>query len=71
MLLLFVGNPVCQECIAGWPVVEGRWILVADTGTLTDAPSAQLESYDDITGNARHPGHVGEARANRGSYQRT
>ena len=45
-----VGDPVYRKCIAGWPVVEGRWIFVTATGTLTDASNAQLESCDDITG---------------------
>ena len=58
--VLFVGDSVYQECIAGWPVVEGRWVFVSTTGTLTGAANAQLESCDDITGHIRHPGHVGE-----------
>ena len=40
---------VYQECIAGWPVVEGGWFVVSAAGTLRDASNAQLEPCDDIT----------------------
>ena len=45
--LLFVGDPVCRECIAVLLVVEGRWSFVCAVGILTDASDAQLESCDD------------------------
>ena len=60
VLLLFLGDPVHRECIAGWPVAEGRWIFVSASGTLTDASTAQLECCDDKPGDTRCPSHVGE-----------
>ena len=55
-----MGESVRRECLAGWLIVEGRWVFVTADGSLTGASGVELSSLDDSTGTIRVTSLVGE-----------